>query len=235
LKVINLHHENNAYLLKLAWDFAYSNMPWSLLLKARVLKSKYEFRMVYRSSSLCPEIKQFYSTILDYTSWTVGICSFINFWNDKWCATTSLANIAGLSNGASILDTISQFWTGSDWNISLSLQQMPRLFSHIMVGVEQNIPNWILDESGRLTLKSAKTFFFDPGVLSGWGKFIWSSYISPSKTLVLWKVFDGQLPTDQHIQNKGLHICIMCTLCEKHEESIQHLFFEYSNALCIWS
>jgi len=38
-----------------------------------------------------------------------------------------------------------------------------------------------------------------------------------------------------HIQNKGLHICSMCTLCEKHEESIQHLFFECSNALHIWS
>jgi len=83
LKIINLDHENNAYLLKLAWNFAYSNMPWSLLLKARVLKSKYEFRMVYRFSSLWPKVKQFYSTILDYTSWTVGTGSFINLWNDK--------------------------------------------------------------------------------------------------------------------------------------------------------
>jgi len=57
LKIINLHHENNAYLLKLAWNFAYSNRPWSFLLKAKILKSKYEFRMVYRSSSLFPRIK----------------------------------------------------------------------------------------------------------------------------------------------------------------------------------
>ena len=27
----------------------------------------------------------------------------------------------------------------------------------------------------------------------------------------------------------------MCMLCEKHEESTQHLFFECSNALHIWS
>jgi len=57
LKIINLRHENNTYLLKLAWNFVYSNMPWSFLLKARVLKSKYEFRMVYRSPSLWPRIK----------------------------------------------------------------------------------------------------------------------------------------------------------------------------------
>jgi len=181
--------------------------------------------MVYRSSSLWLGIKQFYSTILDYTSWTVGTYSFINFWNDKWCSTTSLENIVGLSDGANIPDTVSQFWKGGDWNIPLFLQQMPHLFSHIMVRVEQNIPNWILDESGHFILKSARTFFLDPGVSYGWGKFIWSSYLPPSKAFVLWKVFHGRFPTDHHIQNKGLHIFSMCTLCEKHEESIQHLFF----------
>jgi len=166
-----------------------------------------------------------YSTILDYTSCVVVTISFINFWNDKWCATTSLVNIAGLSDAASIPDIVSQFWTGGDWNIPLSLRQMPHFFSHIMVGAEQDIPNWILDESGHLTLKSARTFFLDPRVSYGWGKFIWSSYILPSKTHVLWKVFHGRLPTDQHIQNKGLHICSMCTFCEKHDdESIQHFF-----------
>jgi len=77
LKIINLHQENNVYLLKLAWNFAYSNRPWFLLLKAGILKSKYELRMVYRSSSLWPEIKQFYSTILDYTSWTIGTGSLL--------------------------------------------------------------------------------------------------------------------------------------------------------------
>jgi len=109
-----LINKNNAYLLKLAWNFAYSNRSWSLHLKARVLKSKYEFKMVYRSSSLWLGIKQFYSTIIDYTSWTVGTCSFINLWNDKWCSTTPLAHIAGLSDGISIPDTVSQFWTGPD-------------------------------------------------------------------------------------------------------------------------
>jgi len=59
LKIINLRHENNTYLLKLAWNFVYSNKPWSLLLKVRVLKSKYEFRMVYRLSSLWPGLSSF--------------------------------------------------------------------------------------------------------------------------------------------------------------------------------
>ena len=105
---------------------------------------------------------------------------------------------------------------------------------YIMVRADQDVPNWILDESGRFTLKSARTFFLEPGVPCGWGKFIWSSDIPPSKTLVFWKVFHGRLPTDHHIQSKGLHICSMCTLWEKHEEFIHHLFFECPNALYIW-
>jgi len=92
---------------------------------------------------------------------------------------------------------------------------MPHFFNHIMVTKKQDIPNWILDEPGRFTLKLARTFFMEPRAPCGWGKFIWSSYIPPSKNVVLWKVFHGRLPTDQHIQNKGLHICSMCTLYEK--------------------
>jgi len=89
-------------------------MPWSFLLKVRVLKSKYEFRMVYRSTSLWLGIKKFYSIILNYTSWIVRTSTSINIWNEKWCSTISLANIAGLSDGARISDTVSQFCTGCD-------------------------------------------------------------------------------------------------------------------------
>jgi len=88
-----------------------------------------------------PGIKNFYSTILDYTSWIVGTSTFINFANDKWCSTTYLENIVGLSEGASFPDTISQIWIGCDWNIPLSLQQMPHFFNHIMVREEHDIPN----------------------------------------------------------------------------------------------
>jgi len=47
-----------------------------------------------------------------------------------------------ISYGSSISDTVSQFWTGCDWNIPFSLQEMPHLFSHIMVRAEHDIPNW---------------------------------------------------------------------------------------------
>jgi len=104
-----------------------------------------------------------------------------------------------------------------------------------MTRQEHDIPNWILKDSDHFTLKSTRKFFLDPGVPCGWGKIIWSQYIPLSKTMELWKVFRGRLPTDQHILHKGLHICSICTFCEKQEESIQHLLLECPNALHIWS
>ena len=68
LKINNLKYENNAYLLKLTWNFGYSNKPWFLLLKARVLKCKYQLSLAYRSSSIWTRIKQFYDTLLEHTS-----------------------------------------------------------------------------------------------------------------------------------------------------------------------
>jgi len=44
---------------------------------------------------------------------------------------------------------------------------MPHLFNHMMVREEHDIPNWILNEFGRFTLKSARTFFLEPGVPCG--------------------------------------------------------------------
>ena len=35
---------------------------------------------------------------------------------------------------------------------------MPHFFNHIMVTKARDIPNWILDKSGRFTLKSIRTF-----------------------------------------------------------------------------
>jgi len=42
LHVVNIHVENKAYLLRLAWDFSYSFMPWAFLMRSIFLKSKYK-------------------------------------------------------------------------------------------------------------------------------------------------------------------------------------------------
>ena len=45
-------------------------------------------------------------------------------------------------------------------------------FEYIMIRKEQDIPNWILEDSGHFTLKSAMTFFLDPEIPCDWDKLI---------------------------------------------------------------
>ncbi|XP_068461592.1 uncharacterized protein [Phaseolus vulgaris] len=59
----------------------------------------------------------------------------------NWDMICSPLENGGLSDGISIPDTVSQYWTSRYWNILLSLQQMPHLFSHIMVRADQDVPN----------------------------------------------------------------------------------------------
>ena len=110
---------------------------------------------------------------------------------------------------------------------------MPHLFSHTMVRAEQDIPNWILDESGRFTLKSASTFFFDSGVPCGWGKFIWSSYLPASKTLVLWKFFHGDF---LQINIFKIKVCIFlqCVRFVKNKRYLFNIYFLNVLMLCVF-
>lgn len=95
LKVTNLHIENNAYLLKLAWNFAYSKEPWTLL-KARFHIYKYHMIIIYSSFSICSEIKDLSDLVLEHTSWIVGSSIDIIFWNDLWCSSRWISLIASV-------------------------------------------------------------------------------------------------------------------------------------------
>jgi len=52
LQVMNIHAENNVFLLRLAWDFSYSLMPWVVLMRFRILKTKYKRFDLYKSYSI---------------------------------------------------------------------------------------------------------------------------------------------------------------------------------------
>jgi len=105
-----------------------------------------------------------------------------------------------------------------------------------MVRAEQDIPNLILDEFGRFTLKSTRTFFSWIQEFPVVGVNLFGLHIFHLRKLLSFGNFfmGGCLQTSIF----KIKVCIffsMCTLCEKHEESHQHLFFESSNALRIWS
>ena len=95
LKIIHLHHENNAYLLKLAWNFAYSNKPWSFLLKVGFLNQKTSLEWFIDPHLCSLESSSFILLYLIILLRLLVHVLLLIYGNDKWCYTTCLANIAG--------------------------------------------------------------------------------------------------------------------------------------------
>ena len=82
LQILAFQIENKAYLFQLKWNFAYSSLPWSSLMRDKFLHSKYVKIRAHQSSSIWPMFKNFYIIILKITFWTIGQGNRVNFWND---------------------------------------------------------------------------------------------------------------------------------------------------------
>jgi len=52
LQITNVQWENNTYLLRLTWEFAYGKTTWTTLMCLRFLKFKYQKNMFFKSSSI---------------------------------------------------------------------------------------------------------------------------------------------------------------------------------------
>ncbi|GAU20130.1 hypothetical protein TSUD_351920 [Trifolium subterraneum] len=72
-------------------------------------------------------------------------------------------------------------------------------------------------------------------LLSSKAKVIWTPDIPPSKSLFAWRLMHGKVPTDENLMIRGCCIPSMCNLCNSHEESSFHLFFECAYAIRLWS
>ncbi|GAU28119.1 hypothetical protein TSUD_295560 [Trifolium subterraneum] len=68
-----------------------------------------------------------------------------------------------------------------------------------------------------------------------WAKVIWTPDIPPSKSLFAWRLMHGKVPTDENLMIRGCCIASMCNLCNSHEESSFHPFFECAYAIRLWS
>jgi len=99
-----------------------------------------------------------------------------------------------------------------------------------MVNEDEDVPNWILDDSGMLSKKVVKNSYASGMQCVDWGKLIWLDEVSHVKTLVLWKLFYGFLPIDLEVHKKGVvyAICILCVVIMFNLSFVLSLFYCYT-------
>jgi hypothetical protein len=83
----------------------------------------------------------------------------------------------------------------------------------IPLGDKEDKLIWKHSSSGTLSLKNVYNFQKPPGQLCSWAKLIWNSVISPSKSLLLWRLLHNKLPTDENLSLRWCNLPSICNLC----------------------
>jgi hypothetical protein len=83
---------------------------------------------------------------------------------------------------------------------------------------------WKHTDDGDLQLKEAYLFKLMQHQDLVWAKTIWNIDITPSKSLLVWRIMHGKIPTDENLTVRGCSIPSMCNLCNSHVESSFHIF-----------
>lgn len=104
---------------------------------------------------------------------------------------------------------------------------------NILTSGEPGCLVWLCTESGDLSPKEA--FLYKEKTISHphWAHSLWSIDITPSKSLVEWRLMHGKLPTDKNLKLKGCLIPSIYNLCLQREETSFHLFFDNSFSINI--
>lgn len=222
---------NEATNLKMCWDLLKSKEQWAHLLRSRVLRNSNCIRH-HIFSSIWSGIKHEYSMIKENTSWIVGNGEIINFWLDAWCGEPVIHSFNLNSHQIRDFPTkLCNYIQHFHWLIP---QDVSRLITNLGVLVSRvTIPRqhqedmliWKHTASGDLTLRNAFVFKKTHFPKIPWTKIIWSKDFPPSKSLRVWRLILGKLPTDENLSPRGCQLPSMCSLCGNQTETSFHLFF----------
>jgi hypothetical protein len=179
---------------------------------------------------------------MDNSAWLLGDGKDINFWNDCWCGASISEQLnlpAHISQ--SLVSNVSDFIVDGLWVIP---PQLSTIYPNLISIVSQvSIPSfpandkilWKHTDDGELQLKEAYQFKLTQHQELVWAKAIWNIDIPPSKSLLVWRIMHGKVPTDENLMSRGCFIPSMCNLCNSHVETSFHIFFECSYAIKLWS
>lgn len=166
----------------------------------------------------------------------------MRFWYDSWTSNGPLRSIihgplTRKEKEIKVKDLASL--KGWDWGklslilppkICLEIQAMP----HSHFANEEDRIIWNVTANGNFNLNSAyilangeATQFFN-------GKWIWKLKVLPRIQSFIWMCFHNIIATRERLTSRGLHVDIVCPICNLHPETILHLLRDCHVAANCW-
>jgi len=155
--------------------------------------------------------------IYQHSTWTIDNGEQVFFLLDKLPdrPIVELWNVPA-SMHASLNMKVKDFITKGTWNTPSYFHNKDR---HTVDNILQinlpldNIPdklNWNTAVDGSLTNKLSRSFLDHFGPVYSWGKQIWTAFIPPSRSFIVWRFLHNRLPTDDNLRKRGCYIVSIC-------------------------
>ncbi|KAK2649696.1 hypothetical protein Ddye_017185 [Dipteronia dyeriana] len=93
---------------------------------------------------------------------------------------------------------------------------------------------WFCFLDGSVSCKSVYTSLFEVRSFVFWGKQIWVSFISHSRSVLIWRLFHGKIPTDIVLRARGYIFPSRCRFCYVVEKDLRHTFLDCPCVRGLW-
>ncbi|KAK3199187.1 hypothetical protein Dsin_022602 [Dipteronia sinensis] len=138
--------------------------------------------------------------------------SKVHFWTDNWLGDPLIDLVEDRSSLQPLLDSVVDdiYSDSTGWDIPKSFRA-----SH---------PD-VASEIEKVVVRSSVFR----------GKHIWASFIPPSRSVLIWRLFHGKIPTDIALRARGYISPSRCRFCRAAEEDLKHLFLDYPFVRGLWN
>ena len=239
LRLFSMKRRNEAILAKLCWRLTHEKgKPWANMLLAKYLCPN---RLTEEGGKLpCSRIwaacKKGGPIYVKGLRWIIKNGESVNMWLDFWLPFGRLREsiIGPLNRGEDELSVRQCFDENHFWKpSSISFELPDNMLNTIKATPFSFSPQtndsltWAYSKNGSFSLQAA--YLIAKGLKSlsletqsfNW---VWKSETLPKIQFPLWLCFHDSLPTAQVLSSRGLTIDPVCKLCNKHFETIEHLF-----------
>ena len=182
-----------------------------------------------------------------------GFCAF---WFDFWVPGVRLSSLYPRIAAAtqfldSLVSDMFEVHDGRGWSIPLqvvlrggALDEWNRLIQHLDSIPEDTITAgpasivWPLELAGVFSVRSYRAALSVqrfPGSNHFPHDMVWSNIVPSKIQNFIWMVFHGKIATIDNLQRRGFHMVGRCVMCNRHYESVDHLFLGCDFSGTIWN
>lgn len=184
-------------------------------------------------------------TVLQWFQIDPGDGTQLSFWQDPWTKFGQLISFVGNNGprltGIPLRASVADAWREGGWRIhsarSREIEELLIYLTTISLSDSPSSPWWIFEGKTQKSFSSSQVYhsLLQPLPKVPWYPIIWIKKGIPKHMTLAWLMFLNISPTRDRLLAWGLQTDPLCLLCNRENESRNHLFFSCSYSAEVWT